>query len=82
MIIIIALFIQLITQKSIEEETGAVVLNLKKANISYQIENPGKTQVNLTLYKNNQITNSSILSPNEKISISKENIKALGELHE
>ena len=80
LVIVLSILIQLSTQKSLEEETSAVILNLNKETNA--IENPGSTTVNVTIYEENIITGSVVLEPRESSNIEKENFKAIGEEYE
>ena len=80
--IAIAIIIQLTTQKDIEQETSAIILNLKKSENAYHIENPSEEDVNVTIYEENKITGSVILDSDESIKINKENFIARGEKNE
>ena len=80
--IAIAIIIQLTTQKDIEQETSAIILNLKKTENAYRIENPSEEDVNVTIFEENEITGSVILDPDQSVKINKENFIARGEKNE
>jgi len=82
-VIAVAIILQFFSQKNIEDETSAVILNLHKGNITYTLENPGKTDVNVTIYdKNNAITGSVVLKSRHSKDIGGDNFTAIGEEYE
>ena len=81
-LIVIAIVFQVIFQKDFDGYTSAVILNLKKLNSSYNLENNGSTIVNATLFKDNKITGSVILDPKTSHEIQEEDFKVIGEQYE
>ena len=81
-IIFLVILLQTFTQRDIDHTTSAVILNLKKLNSSYNLENNGSTTVNATLFKDNKITGSVILDPKTSHEIQEEDFKVIGEQHE
>jgi len=79
-IVIIILFILLFSSEP--TVTSEVILNLHELNSSYELENPSKVKVNVTISQENQITGSVILDPDSSIQIKEENFEALGEEYE
>lgn len=62
--------------------TSEVILNLHELNSTYELENPSKIKLNVTISKENIITGSVVLAPNSSIKIEEKNFKAIGEEYE
>ena len=81
-LIVIAILYQFSIQRDILDETSAVVLNLHKHNLSYELENEGETKVNVTIYSENLVTGSVVLEPDTSTEIKGDNFDAIGEQYE
>ena len=68
-LIIIAVAYQFSIQRDLIDETSAVVLNLHKRNLSYELENEGENKVNVTIYSENLVTGSVVLEPSSTVEI-------------
>ena len=62
--------------------TSQVILNLHNLNSSYELENPSKIKINITISEENKITGSIVLNPNSSAIIEQKNFMALGEEYE
>ena len=80
-LIIIAVAYQFSIQRDLIDETSAVVLNLHKRNLSYELENEGENKVNVTIYSENLVTGSVVLEPSSTVEIKGDDFEAIGEQH-